>query len=153
MFLLAFAEGSSIQLVPDGTLLIHIALVLLMIYILNRTFFRPINRVIESREKNKGGRSIEAEEIMRDVEGKREKYSLAMRDARSEGYAIVDNERSKALKKKAQKIDRVKEAVATDFAAGTAELERQTDEARESIKAEAETLADRIAANILKTSR
>lgn len=150
MFLLAFAEGSSIQLVPDGTLLIHVALVLLMIYILNRTFFRPINRVIESREKNKGGRSIEAEEIMRDVEAKREKYNLAMRDARSEGYAIVDNERSKALKKKEQKIGRVKEAVANEFAAESAELEKQTAEARESIKSEAEKLADKITANILK---
>lgn len=150
MFLLALAEGSSIQLVPDGTLIIHVALVLLMIYILNRTFFRPINRVIESREKNKGGRSIEAEEIMRDVEAKREKYNLAMRDARSEGYTIVDNERSKALKKKDQKIGRVKEAVANEFASETAELEKQTAEAREAIKSEAENLADKITANILK---
>ncbi len=150
MFLLAFAEGSSIQLVPDGTLLIHVALVLLMIYILNRTFFRPINRVIESREKNKGGRSIEAEEIMRDVEAKREKYNVAMRDARSEGYTIVDNERSKALKKKEQKIGRVKEAVANEFAAESAELEKQTAEARDAIKSAAENMADKITASILK---
>jgi F0F1-type ATP synthase membrane subunit b/b' len=53
MFFLAFAD---IQLVPDGTILIHIALILLMIWLLNRTFFRPINRVIAAREKNKGGR-------------------------------------------------------------------------------------------------
>lgn len=150
MFLLAFAEGSSIQLVPDGTLLIHVALVLLMIYILNRTFFRPINRVIESREKNKGGRSIEAEEIMRDVEAKREKYNVAMRDARSEGYTIVDNERSKALKKKEQKIGRVKEAVANEFAAESAELEKQTAEARDAIRSAAENMADKITASILK---
>ena len=55
MVVLAFAEGSGIQLVPDGTILIHIALILLMIWVLNRTFFRPINRVIQSHEKNKGG--------------------------------------------------------------------------------------------------
>lgn len=150
MFLLAFAEGSSIQLVPDGTMLIHVALVLLMIYILNRTFFRPINRVIESREKNKGGRSVEAEEIMRDVVVKREKYDLAMREARTKGYEIIDKERSKALKKKEAKISGVKESVAASLAEETVELENQTSSAREAIRSEAEKLADKISATILK---
>ena len=57
MVVLAFAEGGAIQLVPDGTIFIHIALILLMIFILNRTFFRPVNRVLDARERNKGGRS------------------------------------------------------------------------------------------------
>ncbi len=150
MFLLAFAEGSSIQLVPDGTLLIHVALILVMIWVLNRTFFRPVNRIIETREKNKGGRSVEAEEIMRDVESKREKYDLAMRDARTKGYEIIEKERTKALKKKDEKVVAVKASVAESFAKETAELEQQTADARATIKTEAEKLADSISANILK---
>jgi F-type H+-transporting ATPase subunit b len=150
MFLLAFAEGSSIQLVPDGTMLIHVALILIMIWILNRTLFRPINRIIASREKNKGGRSTEAEEIMRDVEAKRERYDLAMRDARSNGYNIIQKERDKALKKKEEKIGSVKEAVAIAFAEESTELERQVATARTAIESEAVQLADKISANILK---
>ena len=65
MFLLAFAE--SIQLFPDGTIFIHIALILLMIWILNRTFFKPINKVIASREKHKAGPGGEADSIMKEV--------------------------------------------------------------------------------------
>ena len=61
MILLAFAE--SIQLFPDGTLFIHIALILLMIWVLNRTFFRPINRIIQSREKHSGGHASEADPV------------------------------------------------------------------------------------------
>ena len=53
----------SVELVPNGYLFLHIAMILLMIYILNRTFFRPINRILESRERNKGGHSSEADEI------------------------------------------------------------------------------------------
>lgn len=150
MFLLAFSEGSSIQLVPDGTLLIHVALILIMIWILNRTFFRPINEVIASREKNKGGRSSEAEEIMRDVDAKREKYELSMRDARSKGYDIIDKERSKALAKKDAKVASTKEAVALVFEIETANLNSETAVAREDIKTEAEQLANKIAATILK---
>ena len=59
MHLLLFAE--TIQLFPDGTLFVHIAIILEMIWILNRTLYRPINRVLEAREKSKGGHSSEAE--------------------------------------------------------------------------------------------
>ncbi|MGH7784024.1 MAG: hypothetical protein ACREO5_09335, partial [Candidatus Binatia bacterium] len=59
MLFLAFQ--SSIQLFPDGTIFVHIALILAMIWLLNRTFFRPINRMIESREMQKGGHGGEAE--------------------------------------------------------------------------------------------
>ena len=80
MHLLAFAE--SIQLFPDGTLFIHIGIILLMIWVLNRTLFRPINRVIESREKNKGGHSSEALGILKDVGEKEARYSGEMLDTR-----------------------------------------------------------------------
>lgn len=49
MALLLFQE---VRLVPDGTLFVHIAIILIMIWVLNRTFFRPVNRIIESRERN-----------------------------------------------------------------------------------------------------
>ena len=147
MFLLAFAE---IQLVPDGTLIIHVALILLMIWILNRTFFRPINRVIEAREKNKGGRSSEAQEILQDIGEKQAKYDAAMLEARSEGYELIEKERTKALKKKEQKIGEVKEAVAIAYSQELAELESQTSEARAAIASEAEKMAEKISANILK---
>ena len=68
MHTLAFAE--SIQLFPDGTLFIHIALILLMIWVLNRTLFRPINAIIESREKQKGHGGSEAASILKDVDAK-----------------------------------------------------------------------------------
>src|SRR5215211_7770180 len=96
MVLLAFA-AESIQLFPDGTLFIHIALILLMIWVLNRTFFRPINRVIESREKHKGGRGSEAETILSDVTEKQAKYNRELLAARSEGYELIEKERNAAV--------------------------------------------------------
>ena len=78
MFFLAILAFQTFELVPDGTMFIHIALILLMIWILNRTFFRPINRIIESREKNKGGHSSEAQEILRNVGEKQSRYEAAI---------------------------------------------------------------------------
>jgi len=149
MFFLAFAE---VQLVPDGTIFIHIALILLMIWVLNRTFFRPINRVIEAREKNKGGRLGEAEEILRSVSEKQSRYEKTMLEARSEGYELIENERNRAVVEKAQRVGAVKEEVAVEFARQQQELARQTAQTRASLEAEAEKIAEKISSNILKTA-
>ena len=100
MVLLAFQE---VRLVPDGTIFIHIALILLMIWALNRTFFRPINRVIESRERNKGGRSSEAQEILKNVGEKQSRYEAAMLEARNEGYGLIERERTQAIADRQEK--------------------------------------------------
>ncbi len=148
MVLLAFAE--TVQLVPDGTIFIHIALILLMIWVLNRTFFRPINRIIESREKNKGGHSSESDKLLTEVSEKETKYNAALLEARSKGYSLIEKERTKALSKKQEKLSAAKEEVHQTLAAETAELDKQTVEARQLIATEAEKMAEKISSNILK---
>ena len=148
MFLLAFAE--SIQLFPDGTLFIHIALILIMIWVLNRTFFRPINRIIESREKHKGGVGGEAETILKDVAEKQGRYNKSMLEARSEGYDLIEKHRAAAVAERQTQLAAAKEATARSLADEKKQLQDQTDEARLSIAREAEEMADKIAANILR---
>jgi F-type H+-transporting ATPase subunit b len=149
MVLLAFAESGSVQLVPDGTLFIHIALILLMIFVLQRTFFKPINRIIESREKHKAGGS-ESENLLREVSEKEMKYNEAMREARSKGYELIEQERSEALNQKQERLGAAKEEVQQTFTQEMSELEKQTAEARQSIATEAEKMAEKISANILR---
>ncbi len=148
MYLLAFAE--SIQLFPDGTLFIHIALILIMIWVLNRTFFRPINRIIESREKHKGGKGGEAETILKDVAEKQGLYNRSMLEARSEGYDVIEKLRAEAVAERSAKIATAKEETAQAFVSEKKQLEDQTAEARASIAKEAEEMSDKIAANILR---
>ena len=141
---------AAVQLVPDGSLFVHIAIILMMIWILNRTFFRPINRIIESREANKGGKMGEAESILQEVGAKQTLYNDALRDARSEGYQLVEGERSAAVAAREQLVSRTKAETAQKLAAEREQITRQTAEARTAIAAESEKMADRIAANILK---
>jgi F-type H+-transporting ATPase subunit b len=148
MVLLAFQE---VRLVPDGTLLIHIALILLMIWVLNRTFFRPINRVIESRERSKGGRSTEAQEILKQISDKQSRYEQTMLKARSEGYELIERERAQAVAVRQEKIGAVREEVAQKVAQETEELNRQTVQAKAAIAQQAEQMAEKISSNILKT--
>lgn len=147
MFLLAFIQ---VNLVPDGTIIIHIALILIMIWVLNRTFFRPINRVLEARAQKTGGRSSEAQEILKSISDKQMRYDASLREARGEGYELIERERAAAVAQKQAKVGAVKEEVAQMVARENQELDRQTSEARSTIAADAQRMAERISAAILK---
>lgn len=148
MHLLAFAD--TIQLFPDGTLFIHVALILIMIWVLNRTLYRPINKIIESREKNKGGHSSEADALLKDVGEKEARYTREMLDARSEGYELIEKVQKEASAEREKKLADAKLETAQKFEKEKAELEKQAAETRATIATDAEKLADSIAANILK---
>ena len=147
MSLLAFA---GIQLFPDGTLFIHIALILVMIWVLNRTFFKPINRVLESRDKHKFGPGGEAEKILNDALEKEAKLNKEMLSARSEGYELIEKQRAAAVENRARLIAAAKAETAAKFAAEKQALAEQAAAGRATIGAEAEGIADRIAGSILK---
>ena len=149
MHLLGFAE--SIQLFPDGTLFIHIALILLMIWILNRTLFRPINAVIKSREEQKGGHGGEAAAILKEADEKESKYRNELLDARTAGYELIEKEQKKAVEAREKKLAEAKAEAAAGFDAGKAGLEKEAAEARAAINTDAAKLADKITASILKS--
>ncbi|MEP7039186.1 MAG: hypothetical protein ABI891_12695 [Acidobacteriota bacterium] len=141
-----------VRLVPDGTMYIHIALILLMIWILNRTFFRPINNILKARERSKGGRSGEAQTILEQVGEKQNRYNEAMLKARSEGYEIIEKERGAAISQRVEKVSSIKEEVAQKIEREKQEVEKQTIAATAAIADDAEKIADQISANLLKTA-
>jgi F-type H+-transporting ATPase subunit b len=148
MFLLVFAENS-IQLVPDGTLFLHIAIILIMVFVLNATLFKPINRILEDREKRTHGRSSEAWEILRRVEEGINKYERTLREARSEGYRLMEEERSRAMSERQTKLNTVREEVNQRLVEQKNELSVQAEEARSTLNSDARRLAAEIGAHIL----
>lgn len=148
MYTLAF-EGS-IQLFPDGTIFLHIALILLMIWVLNRTYFRPVNKIIESREKFKNVAGGEAGSIQNEALEKEAAYNTEMLNARSEGYAMLEKEHAKLVRAREKKLAETKVETGERIASEKRELERQAEEAKAAIGADADKLSDRIAATVLK---
>ena len=78
MSLLAFSD-SAIQLVPDATLLFHLALIVVMVALLNVTLLKPINRILEERERRTKGRIGEAQKILASVEAQMLEYQRRLR--------------------------------------------------------------------------
>ena len=95
---------TSIQLVPDGTLLLHLLMVGIMVFILNRTLLKPINQILVEREKQITGRRTEAQMLVAETQEKLQKYNQALREARAEGYRLLEKERSEGLKQKDEAV-------------------------------------------------
>lgn len=148
MILLVFLENS-IQLVPDGTIFLHIAIILVMVFVLNSTLFKPINKILEEREKSTRGRSGEAHDILRRVEEGLSNYERKLREARGDGYRMVEEERAVAMSERQKMLSAVREDVGHRLDEQKKELGIQADEARLTLGADSRRLAAEIGAQIL----
>jgi F-type H+-transporting ATPase subunit b len=148
MLLLSFAENS-IQLVPDGTLLLHVLIILLMVYVLNATLYKPINRILEEREKRTRGRLSEAQEILRDVSQKLADYERALRQARGEAYSFTEHEHNGAMQDRQVELNQMRQQLAEAIAKEKDEIRRQAEEARGVLEGESRRIAREISARVL----
>src|SRR5215210_8296448 len=107
MILLGFAENP--VLVPDGTIFLHIIIILVMVFVLNATLFKPINCILEEREKRTRGRSGEARGILQRVEESTANYERSLREARAEGYRLMEQVREEAMRERQVVLNTIRE--------------------------------------------
>ena len=146
---LALAENS-IQLVPDGTLFFHIALIILMVFVLNITLFRPINKVLEERERRTHGRSGEAQDILSRVETGLKRYETSLREARLEGYHLLEAQRAEALSARQTRLGALREELRGLIEEQKGSIQSQADAARNSLAGDAQRLAAEISNQVLR---
>ena len=151
MFLLAFAEGG-IQLVPDGTLIVHVIAIVIMVFVLNATLFKPINKILEARERRGKGRLGEAGEILNRVESKLAAYEANLRAARSEAYQLLESEHAQARTTREQKLAGVRQELSDSTARQKEELARQSEAAKKTLAADARQFAHEVGSRILGRS-
>lgn len=141
--------GSAIQLVPDGTLLFHLLLVVLMVSLLNVTLLRPINRVLTEREHRTKGSSMEAQSVLASVDQKMQDYEARLREGRAKGYALLESERATAWRERELQVVGVKAEVARWSADAKEKLKRDEEEAKERLTKDAHARATEIGGRIL----
>jgi F-type H+-transporting ATPase subunit b len=148
MILLILAENS-IQLVPDGTLFFHILLFLVMIAALNVLLYKPVLRVLEERERLTVGRRREARELLNLVDEKLGRYERALREARAEGYRLLERVRAEAMEERQKRLSEVREEIAHLIAREKLEIAKQAEEAQRILEQESRRIAAEIGRHIL----
>ena len=145
-----FLAETSIQLVPDATLLLHLLVIGIMVFVLNRTLLKPVNRILAEREKLITGQLHEASAFKAETEEKLRKYNETLHDARTEGYRLVEKERAAALKQKDEKIRVHRDEVSKDVAKQVAATRKQEETVRAELEAQASSISDLITSRILR---
>ena len=148
MVVLALA-GTAIQLVPDGTLLFHLLLILGMVAVLNRTLLGPINRVLAERDRRTSGRLTEAGQLKSNVDEKLRAYESALREARARGYQLADETRKAAAAERDRNVSGVRSEVTDWLTREKSALQVEQDQVKTSLVEDAHKRAAEISVQIL----
>ena len=145
-----FLAETSIQLVPNGTLLFHLLVIAIMVFVLNRTLLKPINQILAERERQITGRLSEANALKAETEEKLTKYNQTLRDARTDGYRLLEKERAEALKQKEEKLRLYRDEMLKEVAQQKDATRKQEEAARAELEAQATSISDLITSRILR---
>lgn len=141
---------TSIQLIPDATLLLHLVFVVVMVVVLNRTLLRPINQILIEREKQITGRLREAEAMAAESQEKLKKYNDTLREARTAGYRLLEKERAEGLKEKEQKLRQSRDALSKEVTAQVDQIRQQEQTVKRELEGQAATIGNLISSQILR---
>ena len=145
-----FAFAESIQLIPDGTILIHIVIIISMVFVLNRLLFKPVLRTLSDREARTHGRTDEARETIRKVGENLSRYENSLRQARAEGYSLLEQQQAAANGERQRKVSEVRREVEAQLGEEKNEIQSQAERARATLLGEAERVATEIKTQVLR---
>ena len=145
-----FLAETSIQLVPDGTLLLHLLMVAIMVFVLNRTLLKPVNEILAERERQIAGRLKEAQTLAAETQEKQRKYNETLREARSDGYKLLEKERAQGLKEKEEKLRQYREEMSKQVAAQLETTRQQQESVKGELEAQATVISNLISSQILR---
>src|SRR4029079_11910422 len=141
---------ATIQLVPDGTLLLHLLMGVVMVFIVNRTLLGPINRILAEREKQIEGRLKEAQALADETEHKLKTYNEALHAARVDGYKLLEKERADGLKEKDEKVRLQREQTSRDVTAQIDRIKSQEQSLKQELETQAASISGLISAQVLR---
>jgi F0F1-type ATP synthase membrane subunit b/b' len=145
-----FLAEAAIQLVPDGTLLLHLLVVAIMVFVLNRTLLKPINQILAEREKLITGSRTEASSMAAEAEQKLRKYNEALHEARVDGYRLLEKERTEGLKQREEKLRVYRDEMSKEVTAQLETIRTQEETVKRELETQAAAMSELISSQILR---
>lgn len=146
---LAFAEGGSNIINPDGSLVFVLILFLVFVFVMNRLLFRPVSRILDQRQTLTTGAANDARAAARRYDSKLNEYEATVRQARAESYHRLEQGRAAALEDRRRVVEAAKQQTAEEIARAKADIARQAAEARATLEADSRQIAENISRTVL----
>ena len=136
----------------DASIIPAIIIFLLLIAVLNRLLFKPLQRVQAERESRTTGLMHEAQAKMNNQLNLLNEYQTTIKTARMDAYRRQEQLRAEALKKRAEVLANARTSGEKMIQESRSSILSQVEDAKRQLDAEAQDLAHGIASTILGRS-
>ena len=127
-------------------------LVVLLQFYLKRVIFKPLEKVLHQRYEATEGAKKAAEESLARASAKTAEYEAALRAARTEVYQAQEQLHAQLQERESAQILEARQRADAAVKAARADIERDVEDAKASLRTQSEMLANQIADSILRRS-
>jgi F-type H+-transporting ATPase subunit b len=127
-----------------------VLIVFFMFFFLRWAFWRPFERVLAERQARTEGTRKEAESLLAAANQKLHEYEESLRHARAEIFREQAASRQEALEQRNQALRQAREQAGEMIRQAKLDIARDAEEAKKSLDAESQRLADEIARSLLR---
>ena len=142
------------SLVALGEILLGAIPTFLLVWVLylyvTRVFFRPLDETLRKRHDATDGMRAAADSSIAAAEQKANQYEDSLQAARAELYQQQEQERQKAIERRAEIVERARAQAEEMVAQARQEIERDVEEAKQRLATETEPMAQSISRAILE---
>lgn len=135
---------------PDLSVVVVILLVWSLYFILKRSFFDPINKILEDRDAAIRGAQRKANQKLGEFEEKSGIYQDHLNAARQQIYRQQETLRSEALKQRADIVSKGRQEAEGLVQSTRDELQNQVASAKKDLESDLNNIADGIVKAILR---
>ena len=133
----------------NSTVWIQMANFLVLILILNFLLFKPVLKIIEARNKKLEESKGEVSSLDETIERKMAQYEERIRQARAEAALQRDAVTEEGTEQSKEIIGKVRDEISKKLEGFKAQLQKETDEARGSLREQTRTIAAEISEKVL----
>jgi F-type H+-transporting ATPase subunit b len=138
------------EIFPNWTTIPIVFFLIVLTFILNRLFFKPLGKILAERDKKITGAKREAEEIRKISQEKATAFDQRLRDARRESDLEIAKVKADALGEKNSVVASQKKSTEQMISDARTDIRKKTEEALKVLEGQTEMIAEHIASHILK---
>ena len=131
---------------------IIVALFLITAFALNRLLFKPMQAILDERERRTSGTFDLSKKSLEEYSRLFDAYKAQMKKAQMEGYSLQDQARTESQQNRSKHLAAARAQAETIVQGMKDELRQQIAQSQERLKADVEELSTRIAALLLQKS-
>jgi F0F1-type ATP synthase membrane subunit b/b' len=134
----------------DLSVVLIVVMVWALYFVLKKSFFDPVNQILDAREAAIHGSQQEARERLALADLKSRAYADSLKSARLESYRQQEGFRAEAVQQRAQILTQGRQEAEQKIGSARQEIQSVVAAARNSLEAEVTDIADGIVKSILR---